>query len=80
MLRQLDNLQPNDPETMAQLSNVLAKRSDQYSRKGDIAAAIMAARQAIELTPQNSNLHQYLGQLLITSGRWQEAIDWFRRI
>ena len=80
VLRQLDNLQPNDPETMAQLSNVLAKRSDQYSRKGDIAAAIMAARQAIELTPQNSNLHQYLGQLLITSGRWQEAIDWFRRI
>ena len=80
---------PEMPTVLTQLALTLAEKSTTLApdssrgasarmiaefRNGDIEAAILAGRRAVELNPLNSVATAKLGKILFYAGRWEEGI------
>ena len=71
LLRRLARHHPDDHRLVAQIAMVLA-------RSGDLAAAITAARRAVELDPGNAGYRANLAVLLDRAGQRSAAIEQYQ--
>lgn len=71
-------LAPGDAECRADQRRIAAGLLEQLreirDRAADLAAAIAAAEQVVELCPDDGEEHRKLAQTLLIAGRWQEAL------
>ncbi len=54
------------------------ERAEQLAAEGDAAAAILECKNALDLEPENAEVHERIGDLYRSQSRFAEALTWYR--